>query len=111
MFIRLLRHKIRELESTELVLEQRNPEIDFSRVTVYTPDASRCLFSGLSLELKAGESCLIMGPSGIGKSSLLRVLGRLWPLYRDPRDQDRSAAFSRPGPQVSHGDGHRQSWP
>ena len=32
------------------------------------------LFSGISLELRKGESLVIMGPSGCGKSSLLRVI-------------------------------------
>lgn len=51
------------------------------------------------MALEAGESCLIMGPSGVGKSSLLRVLGRLWPLFRHPEDLEKAARFSRPGPR------------
>jgi len=36
------------------------------------------LVTDLSLELRAGESLLICGGSGIGKSSLLRAIGGLW---------------------------------
>ena len=38
----------------------------------------RVLWSGLDLALLRGDSLLVVGPSGIGKSSLLRVLAGLW---------------------------------
>ena len=34
----------------------------------------RLLFRGLDLELRAGDGCLVSGPNGTGKSSLLRLL-------------------------------------
>ena len=38
---------------------------------------ARVLFEGLSLELDDGEVCAIVGPSGIGKSSLLQMIAGL----------------------------------
>lgn len=37
----------------------------------------RLLFAGLDLDLRAGQSALIAGPNGIGKSSLLRMIAGL----------------------------------
>jgi heme exporter protein A len=37
----------------------------------------RLLFTGLDLDLAAGQSALIAGPNGIGKSSLLRIVAGL----------------------------------
>jgi heme exporter protein A len=37
----------------------------------------RLLFAGLDLNLSAGQSALIAGPNGIGKSSLLRIVAGL----------------------------------
>lgn len=37
----------------------------------------RLLFSGLSLELAAGEACALTGPNGAGKTSLLRAVAGL----------------------------------
>ncbi len=41
----------------------------------------RLLFAGLDLDLTAGQSALIAGPNGIGKSSLLRIVAGLLAPY------------------------------
>ncbi|OEU21697.1 hypothetical protein FRACYDRAFT_231840 [Fragilariopsis cylindrus CCMP1102] len=43
-----------------------------------TPDQNRTLIHSLDLELKWGQQLLIVGQSGIGKSSLLRAIAGLW---------------------------------
>ncbi|GAQ84085.1 ABC Acyl Transporter [Klebsormidium nitens] len=53
--------------------------IKFERVTLHSPDGT-LLVRELSLEVRQGESLILMGPNGSGKSSLFRVLAELWPL-------------------------------
>ncbi len=56
---------------TEQVLSVRELEVRYGSTTV---------FSGLGLEIGAGEAVAVMGPSGSGKSSLLAcVTGMLVP--------------------------------
>ena len=52
--------------------------LEFENVTVKTPDNNRTLIENLNLKLDKGEKLMIVGESGIGKSSLLRSVAGLW---------------------------------
>lgn len=47
-------------------------------VTVETPNYEQILVKDLSVKVLPGEGVLIVGPSGIGKSSLMRAISGLW---------------------------------
>ncbi|EOD70152.1 ABC transporter ATP-binding protein [Amycolatopsis vancoresmycina] len=55
--------------------------IEFSRVTVTYPDASRPVLSDVSLTVDEGELCLVAGPTGAGKSTFLGALNGLVPHF------------------------------
>ncbi|MEZ5656111.1 MAG: heme ABC exporter ATP-binding protein CcmA [Sphingobium sp.] len=54
----------------------------------------RTLFYGLSLAIDAGQSLVIRGPNGIGKSSLLRMMAGLLPCAEGSIDCIDEIAFS-----------------
>ncbi len=58
--------------------EEASRRVRFERVTVATPDGT-LLVADMSFEVAPGDSLLVTGPSGSGKSSLVRVLHGLWP--------------------------------
>ena len=57
--------------------------LSLSKANIYLPDGSP-LLTGLNFELPAASRVLISGPSGVGKSTLLRTLSGIWP-YCDGR--------------------------
>jgi vitamin B12/bleomycin/antimicrobial peptide transport system ATP-binding/permease protein len=61
-------------------------------LTLMTPDRSRTLLEGLSTAVNEGDALLVMGPSGVGKTSLMRAVAGLWDsgsgrIERPPLDQ------------------------
>ena len=54
--------------------------IQMDHVSVVKP-SGELLIRDLSFTVSEGESLFISGPSGVGKSSILRVLGQLWPAF------------------------------
>lgn len=51
-------------------------------ITVAAPGTGRVLLSDVSFELKAGQVLGIIGPSGGGKTTLVRALTAIWPTLR-----------------------------
>ncbi|MEQ1600392.1 MAG: ABC transporter ATP-binding protein/permease [Methylophilaceae bacterium] len=59
-------------------LQQTRHGLSISTLTVHTP-ANLLLIENLQLTLTAGDSLIIRGSSGVGKTTLLRAIAGLWP--------------------------------
>ena len=66
------------MASKRLKIVRGGQGVSLSHVKVSLPDG-KVLIPDLSLALQPGEKVIIHGPSGVGKSTLLRVLAGLWP--------------------------------
>ncbi|CAG8541683.1 9791_t:CDS:2 [Funneliformis mosseae] len=61
--------------------------IKFEGVPIVTPNPGNSrggdeLIKGLNIVINPGEHLLVTGPNGVGKTSIARVISKLWPVFR-----------------------------
>lgn len=67
-----------ESGASQVTLHRHSGGIETRSLRLTTPDGSQLLVEGLNLQVGPGDSVLLEGPSGVGKSSLVRGLAGLW---------------------------------
>ncbi|WP_293354929.1 ABC transporter ATP-binding protein/permease [Mycolicibacterium sp.] len=80
--------------------------IELRDIEIRNP-AGKTLLAGLNLRLEPGDSLVITGPSGCGRTSLLRSIARLWPYASGSMsrpDGDGEAMFLSQTPYLPLGD-------
>ncbi|MFN8071257.1 MAG: ABC transporter ATP-binding protein/permease [Mycobacterium sp.] len=86
--------------------QSRDGSIDLRDVEVHDPHG-KLLIDGLDLRLEPGDSLVITGPSGCGRTTLLRSIARLWPYATGTMlrpDGDGDAMFLSQVPYLPLGD-------
>ncbi|KAA5595743.1 type I secretion system permease/ATPase [Blastochloris sulfoviridis] len=66
-------------------------ELAVEQVTVVAPGTARPIVSNIAFSLSAGDALGVIGPSGTGKTSLVRTLVGVWPAARGVIRLDRAA--------------------
>jgi putative ATP-binding cassette transporter len=65
-------------KNTVAVTSNFHNSLVFQNLTLRTPEG-KDLIKNFNLSVNAGETVLLMGPSGLGKSTLLRAISGIWP--------------------------------
>jgi putative ATP-binding cassette transporter len=78
-----------------IAIERAGEGVAVADLALDLPDG-KALRSGLSFSVKPGEALLIKGPTGTGKSTLLRAIAGLWPFGRGSVKVEPKRAFFIP---------------
>ena len=73
------------------IVTREDDQLSFERVTLQTPDYAQTLIKELNVAIPQGQSLMVVGASGCGKSSLLRMIAGLW--------DSGEGTLSRPAPE------------
>jgi PrtD family type I secretion system ABC transporter len=85
------RQAFKRLRDTMVALAGLNKPLDLpapskslkiDKITVAAPASGRVLLTEVAFELKAGQGLGVIGPSGGGKTTLVRALTGIWPSLR-----------------------------
>ena len=60
------------------ITSSENGRFALNHLTLLTPDSNRKLIHDLTVDLERDDNLVVVGPSGVGKSSLLRAIAGLW---------------------------------
>jgi len=60
------------------IVTREGEHLGFDDITLQTPNYERTLVKELTVSVPPGEGLMIVGASGLGKSSLLRIMAGLW---------------------------------
>jgi PrtD family type I secretion system ABC transporter len=79
-----LRDTVVALASAEVPMKLPAPTQLFTvdKITVAVPGSGRVILSEVGFELKAGQALGVIGPSGGGKTTLVRAIAGIWPVVR-----------------------------
>src|ERR1017187_4914087 len=70
--------RLAETDGREMIEIVEGPRVGLEHLTLLTPGGGRTLISDLTADASALEPLLVKGPSGAGKTSLIRALVGLW---------------------------------